>query len=293
MAQVSDVYMGAVAQRPIVTIDMPVFRNGAPLYIIGIPIDPKGFSKLLSDQKYPPDWYAGVLDRKGDIIARLRDPDGRSIGTPASATWRRSIEKSSEDIVENISLEGQALVNAYTTTRNGWIVGVGISKAALDAPVWRLQLLFAGIGAICVGLSLSFAWIIGRRFNNGTRLLQNAAMTMSNGKNVEPQTTGVHEYDELIAAFSKTSLLLLDRAKEKQRADAAEAALSERKKIFSQMHDSLGASLVDLIFHLRHATDWEGAQQKARQTLTELRLLVDSSLPESETIESVLADKPW
>jgi hypothetical protein len=157
MAQVSDVYMGAVAQRPIVTIDMPVFRNGAPLYIIGIPIDPKGFSKLLSDQKYPPDWYAGVLDRKGDIIARLRDPDGRSIGTPASATWRRSIEKSSEDIVENISLEGQALVNAYTTTRNGWIVGVGISKAALDAPVWRLQLLFAGIGAICVGLSLSFA----------------------------------------------------------------------------------------------------------------------------------------
>jgi signal transduction histidine kinase len=114
-------------------------------------------------------------------------------------------------------------------------------------------------------------------------------MTMSNGKNVELQTTGVHEYDELMAAFSKTSLLLLDGAKEKQRADAAEAALSERKKIFSHMHDSLGASLVDLIFHLRHATDWKGAQQKERQTLTELRLLVDSSLPESETIESVLA----
>src|SRR5262249_38054688 len=99
--QVSDIFVGRRTGRPIATVDAPVFRDGAPLYVVSIRLDPGRFRALLQEQHYPADWYAGVVDRNGVFVARLLDPDGKLTGAPASATWRDSMRASAEGIVGN------------------------------------------------------------------------------------------------------------------------------------------------------------------------------------------------
>jgi signal transduction histidine kinase len=71
---------------------------------------------------------------------------------------------------------------------------------------------------------------------------------------------------------------------------ALESGFAERKRILSDMHDSIGASLAVLISHLKPgADDWINIKQKATQTLIELRLLVDSVGGQDADVNAVLS----
>ena len=74
------------------------------------------------------------------------------------------------------------------------------------------------------------------------------------------------------------------------RVAAIESIAVERRRILSDMHDSIGASLAVLISHLNPSGgDWVQLKRKATQILTELRLLVDSVGGQDTDINAVLA----
>ncbi|HEY5505517.1 MAG TPA: ATP-binding protein, partial [Sedimentisphaerales bacterium] len=82
----------------------------------------------------------------------------------------------------------------------------------------------------------------------------------------------------------------LANAHEQSRIAAIESLALERKRILSDMHDSIGASLAVLISHLNPGGgDWDRLRRKATQILTELRLLVDSVGGQDAGINAVLA----
>ena len=220
--QVSDIFVGRRTGRLLATVDAPVFRDGAPLYIVSIRLDPGRFRALLQEQHYPADWYAGIVDRNGVFIARLLDPDGRQTGAPASPTWRDSMRTSPEGIVGNRAADGETLINAYTRTAHGWTVGVAIRQSALDAPLWRTRLILAVAALGCLGLSLLLIWAVTRKFDAATRSLKAAAKTMANAQPVTtPPATRIREYDEVGAAFADASALL--QARDDERAHAEDA----------------------------------------------------------------------
>jgi two-component sensor histidine kinase len=220
--QVSDIFVGRRSGRPLATVDAPAFRDGAPLYVISIRLDPGRFRALLREQHYPADWYAAVVDRNGRFIARLLDPDGVATGEPASATWRDAISKTAEGIVGNRGSDGAKLVNAYTRTAHGWTVGVAIRESALDAPLWRTRLILAVAALGCLALSLLLVRAVTRRFDAATRTLKAAAKTMADALPVAaPTPTRIREYDEVGAAFADASALLQARDDERARAEDA------------------------------------------------------------------------
>jgi two-component sensor histidine kinase len=220
--QVSDIFVGRRTGRPLATVDAPVFRDGAPLYVISIRLDPGRFRALLREQHYPADWYAGLVDRNGVFVARLLDPDGKQTGEPAGASWRDSIRRSAEGIVGNRALDGETLINAYTRTAHGWTVGVAIRESALDAPLWRTRLILAVAALGCLALSLLLIWAVTRKFDAATRSLKAAAKSMADAQPVAaPPATRIREYDEVGAAFADASALLRARDDERARAEDA------------------------------------------------------------------------
>jgi two-component sensor histidine kinase len=220
--QVSDIFVGRRSGRPLATIDAPAFRDGAPLCVISIRLDPGRFRALLGEQHYPADWYAAVVDRNGLFMARLLDPDGKQTGEPASATWRDAISRSADGIVGNRGSDGEMLFNAYTRTAHGWTVGVAIRASALDAPLWHTRLILAVAALGCLGLSLLLARAVTRRFDAATRSLKAAAKTMADALPVAaPPPTRIREYDEVGAAFADASALLQARDDERARAEDA------------------------------------------------------------------------
>ena len=71
---------------------------------------------------------------------------------------------------------------------------------------------------------------------------------------------------------------------------AIEFSFSERRRILSDMHDSIGASLAVLISHLKPGGgDWVQLRRRATHILTELRLLVDSVGGQDTDMNAVLA----
>jgi hypothetical protein len=85
--QISDLIIGAVLRRPVLTVGVPVFRDGEVVYVLLVVLGPEILSALLLEQNLPPDWTATIFDRKGIIVARNRELE-RFLGQPASPALR-------------------------------------------------------------------------------------------------------------------------------------------------------------------------------------------------------------
>ena len=85
--QISDVFSGAVLKSPVVTVEVPVLRQGKPPLCISIVMQPSIFLALFEQWNLPEGWLAGLIDRKGNFIARSRNHD-QNVGRPASEGFR-------------------------------------------------------------------------------------------------------------------------------------------------------------------------------------------------------------
>jgi PAS domain S-box-containing protein len=220
-ATVSDVLIGKVAQRLGAFVAVPVVRDGDPLYILDLTINPEHLRRLLEQQRYPNDWRIGIVDRTGKFIARFPDDNGPNAGQTASAGWRRAIQELSAGSSEHIWLEGDQIVAAYAQSGHGWTVGVLINSDVLEAPLRRTHkfLLVASLG--CLGVGLAFAWLVARRFDRSAAQLSKAATALAQEVPVTTASTGIREYDQAITAFAKASNALTARSKERERVERA------------------------------------------------------------------------
>jgi PAS domain S-box-containing protein len=217
---VSDVVTSTALRRRAAFAAIPVLQDGRPIYLVDIALNPDRFLALLKEQRYEPTWLVGMVDRQGNMIARLPD-EGLKVGEPASAAWRQAIARNSEDIEQHVSLQGYAVVNSYVPTASGWTVGVAIRKSMLEAPLRRTQWLLLGASLGCIGLGIALAWLIAHKLYGSGKILHAAAGAIASGQSVAPMPTGVREYDEAIAAFAAASEALRARAQERDRAEQA------------------------------------------------------------------------
>src|SRR5689334_13886435 len=63
--------VGATGAGPGIPIRIPVLRDGAVAYVLSIVVRPDAFEDVLSLQKLPARWEAGVVDANGRYVARL------------------------------------------------------------------------------------------------------------------------------------------------------------------------------------------------------------------------------
>jgi hypothetical protein len=67
----------------VVTVSVPVVRDGRIRYVLAASLSPDVMAGMLREQRLPGTWTATIVDRKKVIIARTRDGQ-RLTGTPAS-----------------------------------------------------------------------------------------------------------------------------------------------------------------------------------------------------------------
>ena len=72
---VSDVFIGATAKRPIVSVNVPIVRDGQVIGLINTGIDPYRLSQILQEQGVAETWTAAIVDRTGKIVARSRQAE--------------------------------------------------------------------------------------------------------------------------------------------------------------------------------------------------------------------------
>jgi two-component sensor histidine kinase len=155
--QYSDLFIGVVKNRLIVTVDAPVFRNGEVIYEISFSPPMTMFQTMLEKQRPSADWTLSILDRNGIVFARVPNPE-ETISKRASPSIYEEMMRQDEAILSTVSLDGVPLMSSFTHSElTGWIVAAGIAESSLVAPLWRNLAITSLIGGILLAIGLAFA----------------------------------------------------------------------------------------------------------------------------------------
>jgi hypothetical protein len=161
----SDVYIGQVLQRPLMSIDVPVFRDGKVVYDLSIGIQLDRFAKLLSDQRLPPNRIAVVFDSTGTIAARTQEME-RAVGTKGTPELLKRMQQVAEDSLETTLIDGARVVAVFSrSAETHWTVALGIPARELNGVLGQSPWWFV-VGVVVLTLaSFGVAWAIGARFS--------------------------------------------------------------------------------------------------------------------------------
>jgi two-component sensor histidine kinase len=153
----SNLFMGSVKKRLIVTVEVPVFRDGETIYDISFspPIDI--FQAMIEQQQPSKDWTISIFDGEGTNFARVPNPQ-ETVGQRASPSLYAQMFKSPEATMSTISLEGVPLITSLArSSLTGWTVAAGVAESSLVAPLWRNLAITSVMGAVLLMVGLAFA----------------------------------------------------------------------------------------------------------------------------------------
>jgi diguanylate cyclase (GGDEF)-like protein/PAS domain S-box-containing protein len=198
---VSDLFVGTVSRQRLLFVDLPVLHDGAA-HALSMTLSPARLSELLAAGVPSPAWTASVVDRTGRIAGRSREAE-RFIGDLATEDLRRATA-GTEGAWDGVTLEGTPVLAAHARPRlaPGWRVAVGVPRALVEAPLWRLlRLLLAGAALVLALATLLAGWW-GRRLARAVRGLASAGIALGRGGSVQPIASPVREVNQVGAALA-------------------------------------------------------------------------------------------
>jgi two-component sensor histidine kinase len=154
--QYSNLFFGITKQRLIVTVEVPVLRDGEVVYDISFSPPMVMFQSILERQRPGEDWTISIFDREGVNIARAPNPKA-TIGKPSPLLFTAMVG-APEGALQTVSLEGVPLITTFVrSSLTGWTVAAGIAQASLDGPLWRNLAITSVLGTLLLLTGLAFA----------------------------------------------------------------------------------------------------------------------------------------
>jgi two-component sensor histidine kinase len=153
----SNLFIGAVKKRPIMTVEVPVLRDGDVLYDISFSPPISIFQTLIEKQRPSKDWTISFFDGNGVNFARIPNPQ-ETVGKRASPTLYVEMFRRPEATLQTVSLEGVPLITSFArSSLTGWTVAAGVAESSLVGPLWRNLAITSVIGGILLLTGLAFA----------------------------------------------------------------------------------------------------------------------------------------
>ena len=231
-AVTSGLYAPGPGQAPVVSADVPVWREGKVAYVLSAEFRPRRIADLLGAQQLPPGWVAEVFDNHGLMVARNLDQT-RQQGGRMNAALLAAVGASPEGAV---TLAGQAdepdwhAVYSHSD-EHGWTVTVTYPEdAARELLGHTLPATVAGSVAL-LGLSLLLAWGIGGTIARSVSQLSEPAAALGRGEPLRLARPRIREAatvadalrqveGELLRYRSHLEALVADRTAELERLNA-------------------------------------------------------------------------
>lgn len=153
----SNLFIGAIKKRLIVTVEVPVIRDDEVLYDISFSPPIEIFQAIIEQQRPGADWTISIFDGEGTNLARVPNPQ-ETIGKRASPSLYAEMLHEPDATLSAVSLEGAPLITSFArSSLTGWTVAAGIAERSLVAPLWRSLAITSVIGGFLLLVGLGFA----------------------------------------------------------------------------------------------------------------------------------------
>ncbi len=249
---VSDLYSNGVPLgRPLVSIDVPVFRGGAVVYDLSVGFFPNRLGDILHQEQLPANWIGSVFDSKGVYVARTRAAD-RFVGQKGMPALINSIAQNTEGIVETGTSEGIPATALFSRSQvSNWAVVIYVPTAELTVQLWSSMALSTAATLALLALSLVAARFTGERLARPIRALATQALAHGRGERIELPPFRLKEADDLARAFAEGSRLLEERTAERDRAEGQRQQIIVAKQLADEAARARSAYFSYLSHELR------------------------------------------
>ena len=179
---VSDLLIGQVTQAHLLSMHVPVFVEGKQLYALGISLRAQHFQRVLERFSVSEGTIAGLVDKRGIIIARTLEPE-KGMGTPTATMWTQA--DAAKGILRGTDRLQVPVVGAFARSElTGWRTIVSVRAADFDAPRDKAILLMSLGAAGVLGTGLGIALYLGRRVVGPLERLAREADRMVAGESI-------------------------------------------------------------------------------------------------------------
>lgn len=182
-------------------VRIPVSDRAGRDYILSAVIQPGRILRVIEHQKAPPSSVIAVIGG-GAIVARSKGQE-QAVGKPPHAALLRMMREAGQEAMgQTRSLEGEPVATAFSRSRHGWAVAIGVPSAALGpASMQGMALYAAGLAASLLACTL-LASLLSNRIVRSFRSLQRGTAALGAGGPVAVAPSRITEIDQMGAALS-------------------------------------------------------------------------------------------
>jgi len=222
---VSNLYYAPVGRQHSFAVQVPVVREGRPIYYLSLAGFASHLQPIIDDQRLPAGWIASILDAKGVVVARNVAPE-RFVGQRTSDRLAAQLAQQSEGVFESKSIDGIPILATFSKSPvYGWAVVVGVPLRSVTGPL-TVVAGFGALAAVLLAASLLAAVAVGRRLLVPVQRLRRASELLGSGQPLDGTPTGLAETDQVLAAMQAADQRIrqASQAVESRRLEAEEAA---------------------------------------------------------------------
>jgi signal transduction histidine kinase len=250
---ISDLFIGAVSQKPIIIIEAPVLADGKARYALAFGIFPERLSEILRRQKMPSDWVAAIVDSSDTIVARTIGGDD-FIGKKVSMALLRELKAADEGVFEGKTIEGIPVLSSFSRSQfSGWAVAIGIPKETLFGVLWQALLsnIIAALVLLAGGAYL--ARRIAMRIVGSIQALRGPAIELGTSGPLVVPPVAIQEVYSLGQSLVAAHGLVQQRTGERDdlRRRLMSAQEEERLRLAHDLHDQTGQGITAAILELK------------------------------------------
>ncbi len=233
---VSGLFKGAVTGRLLVSLDVPVRRDGRVVQDLAMTLPVDHLVEALSLPKLPPEWVATILDDSNAVVARTQNQEqfvGRQAEMPVLA---QHLKLAPEGELEAMGLAGVPIFASYSqSAASGWTVALSVPKALIMRDLWQWLSWTLGGTVLLAVLGVGVALLLGNKIAVSIQALIAPALALGRGEPVRVGHLGLRETNEVAEALVKASSLLQQRSAEARGKEEAEAANQAKSEFLANM----------------------------------------------------------
>ena len=251
-----------------ISIYVPVVRDRTIIYILSAAIEPRVFTEILAQQKFPEGWAGTLYDSKQIIVARSRDAK-KFIGTPVGPLLEKTNILDGDQFQSGVGSEGTAAYAAVSRLQvTDWFFSLTVPSSELNAILYRSLATVGGGGLLLLLSGLGVALLFARRASQSITELSDAAHDLGRGQSITfPATSPIAELDGLAHEMARAAQLLREREEERDRIEAAlrnqEENLQRQADLLNLANEAIFARRFDsrIIYWNRGAEELYGYSQ--------------------------------
>ncbi|MES2423462.1 MAG: sensor domain-containing diguanylate cyclase, partial [Pseudomonadota bacterium] len=202
---VSGQFKGPYTGKSVVSVGVPVFRKDEVAYVLFMVLTSESLSDLLLAQSLPTDWTAGIVDRRGNLVARSRAAE-KYVGSQASPELLTFLRESKLGFLDAVTKDGIPVLGYVSpVSPYHWHVAIGVPKDMMAAPLRRNLLNLTLAVLVIFALGLAGAALAGKALERWTLRLLVVVRAMKTGQSVELNASGVRELDQMARSLTEVN----------------------------------------------------------------------------------------